>query len=171
VAKLLNGHTKSCGCILTDLRAAGGGNKKHGLKRTPEYNTWSAMKDRCYNPNNNHYKNYGARGIIICDKWKYDFMAFLSDMGKRPGKFYSIERRDVNGAYEPSNCFWIENRLQGRNKTDNHHITLRGETKLMIEWCEKYDVPAAKVCGRLKRGWQIDDRLFTNFPKGYRYQK
>lgn len=170
VSKILNESTKSCGCLNSE-RSKKGFFFKHGLKKTMEYNSWTAMKDRCYNPNNNHYKSYGARGIIVCDKWKHDFMVFLSDMGKKPGKLYSIERENVNGNYEPSNCFWLANNLQGRNKTNNHYITLNGETKIMADWCIQYSIDASHVSTRLKRGWIIDERLFSKFPIGYRYKK
>lgn len=92
---------------------------KHGHrisdKRTPEYNSWRAMKARCYSPNNENYAFYGALGVQVCDTWKQSFEAFLKDMGKRPhGK--TLDRIDPHGNYQPDNCRWATTRTQSRNK-------------------------------------------------------
>lgn len=94
---------------------------KTPVSKTVEYSTWYSMKRRCYEPNCHRYKNYGARGIKICDRWINPvdgFQNFLNDMGKRPGKGYSIERIDVNGDYTPDNCKWITVQEQKYNKTN-----------------------------------------------------
>lgn len=85
-------------------------------KYKKEYHTWENMNDRCYNTNRAGYKNYGGRGIEVCQRWRQDFLFFLEDMGLAPGSCYSIERIDVNGNYEPSNCKWILNIFQNSNK-------------------------------------------------------
>lgn len=100
------------------------------ISKTKEYETWYSMKRRCYNPKSHKYKNYGARGIKICDRWldpKSGFQNFLADMGPRPGKGYSIERIDVNGDYSPDNCKWITIKEQAYNKTTTLVIPI-GET-------------------------------------------
>ncbi len=116
---LINGDTKSCrseGC-------AQGGNKGHGFavhgKEAPEYKAWSSMKRRCYNNTSEAYKNYGGRGIAVCDEWLNDFEQFLKDMGKRPSKNHSIDRINNDGNYEPDNCRWVEWEVQNRNKRMN----------------------------------------------------
>lgn len=85
-----------------------------------EYKIWSQMKGRCSNKNNEKYPHYGARGIVVCNRWKEDgkgYDNFIEDMGYKPEKNYSIERIDVNGNYEPSNCMWIPMKDQQKNKT------------------------------------------------------
>ena len=79
--------------------------EQHGMSRTPTHNSWTAMKQRCLNPNMPDYHNYGGRGIQVCDEWKDSFIAFYEDMGERP-EGTSLVRKDNNGNYEPSNCFW-----------------------------------------------------------------
>jgi len=94
------------------------------MYKTPEYKTWINIKTRCYNKNTLYYFNYGGRGISVCDRWKNSFLLFFSDMGKRPTSKHSIERKNNNGNYEPSNCFWAtkveqshNNRIQRNSKT------------------------------------------------------
>lgn len=123
----LNGNTKSCGCWRKEIgfllgtsekaRNYGKNNKyfKHGLCKHKLYTTWKGLKQRCYNPNSQRYKDYGGRGIKVCDRWINSFQNFLDDMGERP-KGKSIDRIDVNGNYEPSNCRWASPIEQSHNK-------------------------------------------------------
>lgn len=111
-SSLTRNITKSCGCINT-------GSTTHGLSHTKENKIYRGMKYRCLNPNSPAYKDYGERGIKICDRWLKSFENFLEDMGNIPSKNHSIERVNVNGNYEPNNCKWIERRLQGRNTRTN----------------------------------------------------
>lgn len=109
---LHNGSTNSCGCLQKEL--AKRNNIKHGMHKTSIYNIWDGMRQRCNNPNCKDYKNYGGRGIKVCDKW-LKFENFLEDMGNRP-KDMTIERLDNNGNYEISNCAWRSRAVQARNK-------------------------------------------------------
>lgn len=133
-ALMNNCNTLSCGCIREELRRKNFLTHGFCVDKSSEYNAWNNMKQRCYNPNNDHYKNYGARGIIVCDRWLNSFPDFLSDMGKKPTPDHSIERDNVNGNYEPSNCYWGTDFIQSRNRTDNKKYTYNGITKVAVDW-------------------------------------
>lgn len=147
---LKSGHSKSCGC-----RNA---NRKHGAaaKGAPEdlkatFNTWSALFERCLNPKNPRYKNYGARGIYICERWKKGFSYFLEDMGIRPpGK--SIDRIDNNGPYSPTNCRWSTPIEQSRNTTKNVVVEFNGKKQCIRAWEEETGIAGNTIRFRLKSG-------------------
>jgi len=106
---LMNSGVRSCGCVR--------GRTTHGKRWSVEYSTWVALKQRCLNPKSKAYKDYGGRGITVCDRWRgpQGFQNFLADMGVRPrGK--TIDRKDVNGNYEPQNCRWATSHMQAINK-------------------------------------------------------
>lgn len=134
-------------------------NYRHGLYHSPEYRCWWGMKHRCLYPNEVGYKNYGARGIKICDRWLNSFLTFYADMGPRPSPAHSIERLDTNANYEPANCVWATDTEQGRNRRNNRLITYNGETACMIVWSERTGISYSALKFRLKRGWSIEDAL------------
>ena len=106
-------HFKSCGCINSKKQRER--QLKHGMSNTLTYNTYTGMLGRCNDPGNSSYKYYGARGIKVCDKWLESFNNFYEDMGDRPDG-YTLDRIDVNGNYEPSNCRWADNTTQSINQ-------------------------------------------------------
>jgi hypothetical protein len=122
---LVNGYNKSCGCLMRKI------NKElhttHGMRRSPEYNSWVAMKTRCLNVNRTDYKNYGGRGITICTEWIESFEKFFKDMGERP-KNKSLERIDNSKGYFPANCKWATREEQAINTRDRKRKLPRGVT-------------------------------------------
>lgn len=94
--------------------------RKHGMGGTPTYNVWKKIMQRCYQPQCDNYRWYGARGITVCERWRESPLNFLADMGEKPQKC-SIERIDVNGNYEKSNCTWLPHRLQSKNRRPWKH--------------------------------------------------
>lgn len=113
VAHVRTGNSKSCGCMRLQLMREG--NTIHGMSRTIEYSIWGGMIDRCYNPNSGNYRHWGDRGIVVCDRWRDSFEAFLEDMGKRPSPTHSIDRINNDGNYEPGNVRWATPSEQARN--------------------------------------------------------
>jgi hypothetical protein len=115
--RLRNGESRSCGCLAADM--ASSRLKTHGMSRSPTYISWHSMVWRCTKPSNKRWKHYGGRGITVCDRWNPEqgggFEEFLADMGERPeGK--TLDRIDVDGHYEPSNCRWATAKQQANNK-------------------------------------------------------
>ena len=137
--------TMSCGCLAKETAAellrGNTRNRTHGLTGTPEYATWSRMKLRCYDPNNPKYERYGARGIIVCDRWLDNFEAFFKDMGQKPSKRHSIGRINNDGPYSPENCRWETPLEQARNTSFNNIITIDGISLCISAWCEALGVP------------------------------
>jgi hypothetical protein len=112
---LLNGRTKSCGCLKKELCIVRG--TKHGMYSSPEYRSWNSMKQRCTNPKDDAFSRYGGLGIKVCKRWR-KFENFFADMGPRPEpkRLYSIDRWPNNeGNYEPSNCRWATRKQQRSN--------------------------------------------------------
>lgn len=156
---LRKGRTKSCGCLATEQSSEN--NKKHGMKGTRLYNIWQGMKQRTTNPNNNEYKDYGGRGIDICEEWKNSFEVFekwANENGYEDN--LTIDREDNEKGYSPDNCRWITQREQNRNKRSNHYLTYKGETKTLTEWAEATGISKAVLRYRVvKMGWSAEKAL------------
>lgn len=126
---VFNGSIRSCGCY--KAKRLSESSSTHRLTGTPEYQIWGSVIQRCTNPKDESYENYGGRGIKVCDRW-LDFKNFLEDMGERPTPKHSIDRIDNDGDYEPSNCKWSTRSEQNRNqrlRSDNK-TGIRGVTKV-----------------------------------------
>ena len=131
---LKSGSTKSCGC--RQRAVLGESTTRHGLRSHPLYRTWRGMRGRCNNPNHADYRYYGGRGIKVCERWG-KFENFLADMGERP-EGCSLDRIDVNGNYEPSNCRWASNSEQRRNSRRSIFIDGKNLADLAEETGTKY---------------------------------
>lgn len=134
--------------------------KTHGLSKTRLYTIWHSMKCRCHYPATNQYKNYGGRGIEICDEWEKGFLPFYNwAMSNGYKDDLTLDRINVNGNYEPSNCKWSTKKEQGRNTTANRFITYKGETKTLTEWCEIYNINIVTLSDRLKTGMTFEEAV------------
>ena len=158
---LRKGNSKSCGCYNRELLAKI--NLTHNASNTRLYHIWTCMKDRCYNPKNKKYKDYGGRGIIICDEWINDFEAFANwayDNGYIENVSRgecTIDRIDVNGNYCQQNCRWVNQKVQTNNKRNNHYITYNGETHTVTEWNNILGYKKGVLSRRIFNGWSIED--------------
>ncbi|TCG09338.1 hypothetical protein BZM27_05925 [Paraburkholderia steynii] len=126
---------------------------------------WQDMWQRCTNPKTDRYPNYGGRGISVCERWK-SFENFFADMGQRP-EGTSIERKETNGNYEPSNCRWATPKEQGRNRTNNRFIEYNGERKCVSEWSEQFGIPHSTINNRLRLGLSLD-QVFDASADGFK---
>ena len=121
LTSVVTGQSKSCGCL--GIEKTKELFTTHGLTTTIEgrgmYHRWHGIISRCYNADNPSFPYYGARGIQMCERWRSDVMNFINDMGHPPSNLHSLDRIDVNGNYEPSNCRWATSDIQNMNKRSN----------------------------------------------------
>lgn len=123
----------------------------------PEYHIWIGMRYRCNNPKSPGWKKYGGRGIKVCVRWDTSFMAFLSDMGKRPSDEHQLDRfPDNNGDYQPGNCRWATRLQQARNTRQNRVVTFRGEALSVSEWAERVGISKRAMLHRLDNDWPLE---------------
>ena len=157
---LKSGATKSCGCLQEEHKKAG--NIKHGLRYTRVYKIWLAILQRTGNEKNTDYELYGGRGITVCDEWKNDFMAFYNwAMENGYQENLTIDRIEVNGNYEPSNCRWSTQKEQCNNTRRNRRITLNGKTMTLKQWEEETGINSTLITARIDRlGWS-EERALT----------
>ncbi len=157
------GVSKSCGCYQKDHPST----LRHGHARkdneSAEYGIWQGIKKRCLRKKCKAYKNYGGRGIKICDRW-LSFELFLADVGLRPTPLHEIERMNNDGDYEPHNVRWATCMEQNNNKRSNHYITFDGRTQTMAQWARELGINYYKIANRLNvLGWTAE-RAFQEDP-------
>lgn len=159
---LRNGHSTSCGC--EQKKRASAANTKHGLEKHPLYCTWKNMKKRCNNPNATEYKNYGGRGISVCEEWSKDFQNFY-DWAINNGwtKELTIDRIDTNGNYCPENCRWADVKTQMNNMTKNHYIEYNGDTYTLSTLSEHLNIPYNIVRYRLSNCKWTTEQLINYY--------
>lgn len=155
---LRSGVSTSCGCLHKEIISAQFAT--HRKTKTPEYQVWKGMHQRCNNPKNKSFVRYGGRGIKICDAWLHSFDTFIGDMGPRPSDQHSIDRIDNNGDYAPDNCRWVLEDVQQLNKRSNHFIEFKGERLSLSQWAEKLNLSPSLLHARLnKLHWPLERAL------------
>jgi hypothetical protein len=152
------GKIVSCGCLHREISSlVCKGFTKHGLSTSSEYFIWFGMHARCSKPSHISYKNYGAKGITVCDRWN-DFVLFYSDVGPRPSSTHSLERKDRNGRYEPGNVIWASKVAQANNRSTNRIVDYRGASMTVVEAMRAAGsvVKKSTVLWRLNHGWDAE---------------
>jgi hypothetical protein len=129
------------------------------MTRTKEYNCWISMKQRCGNSRNPAYRNYGGRGIRVCQEWQNDFSAFFAHIGKSPEPNSQVDRINNNGNYEPGNVRWTTPKENMRNTRANHIVTHNGKTAPLSMVCEEAGISLSAVSGRLRLGHSLQESL------------
>jgi hypothetical protein len=146
--------------------------RKHGLSYRPEYRAWQTMRLRCTVPTNPAWKDYGGRGISVCDRWRDDVAAFVADMGPKPSRKHELDRIDNDRGYEPGNCRWVLRKTNCRNRRSSKWIEFRGARRLFVELCDEFGIRADTAKHRMEElGWDAE-RTFTTpvrpkSPKGH----
>lgn len=166
---LVTGQTTQCRSCGNRQKANLRSRLTHGGTDTRLYRIWSLMRGRCSAPNNADHQNYGGRGITVCQEWS-DFAVFR-DWALANGyeAHLTIDRRDNNGNYEPSNCRWVGRKAQNRNRRDNIRYQWRGKQMLLSEIAEITGLPYSLIRQRVRRdGWQVERAAST--PPGTRWQ-
>lgn len=150
-SEVKNGRTRSCGCLVSEVVSAI--RTSHGATvnytPTPTYVVWQSMIRRCHAPAHKSFKDYGGRGIFVCERW-HDFENFLQDMGEKP-KGLSLDRIDNNKGYSPDNCSWRSMKEQSRNKRSNRVLEMDGQKKCLQEWADEYNIHKSCLMARLKK--------------------
>ena len=148
-AHLRQGRRKHCGAAVHRFRPP-----PLTVQYKSEYQSWTNMRERCNNPKHKKYPIYGGRGITVDSRWN-EFKNFMLDMGRKPDPKFTIERDNVNGNYEPTNCRWISRKDQGRNKRNSVFVTYNGKRILLIDLVEELGLSRNIVYQRLKLGWTL----------------
>jgi len=149
---LRGGHTKSCGCL------------SPGFSDSKIYGVWVSMVQRCTNPNDRAYKNYGGRGIKVCERL-LKFENFYKDVGDPPTKNHQLDRINNDGNYCPENWKWSTRKEQNRNKSNNRMVPLNGKILCLKDYCEQFNIRYNTILGRILRGWSVNKALNTPIKK------
>ena len=148
-------HIKSCGCMSRKLISEA--MTKHGMTHHPAFGVWHAMKQRCQDKNHPAYKNYGGRGIAVCEAWDKSFEAFWQDMGPTYKRGLELDRIDNNGNYEPENCRWTTKKVNANNRRKSVIINSKEYGKISVdEFSKKTGIPKSTIHYRINAGWPIE---------------
>lgn len=178
---LKSGKTKSCGCLAKEVHSKSKFKYKKEKNFKRIYNIWNSMKQRCNNIKSKDYKNYGGRGIKVCDEWKNDFMSFYNwTINNGYKDDLTLDRIDVNGNYEPNNCRWVTWKEQGNNTRVNRIIEYNGKKKTLSEWAKELNINYSTLNNRINTNkWEIQKafsqevrkNMFLNRPKGIKFEQ
>lgn len=157
-ANLLAGCTNSCGCLAIEAKRA---RALDNMSKSPEKQAWYKMLRRCHDSEHYGYSNYGARGIVVCPRWRDSFLAFYEDMGPRPSAKYSIDRIDNDKGYEPTNCRWATQAQQNGNQRRSRIMEFQGRMQCIAHWAKEHGIAVERVYSRMKAGWDFPTALTT----------
>jgi hypothetical protein len=167
---LTKGQSKSCGCergkVIGDFSRSHGMSKSHKMY----YFIWQSMKTRCYNSKHPSFKNYGARGIKVCDQWLTDFKQFFADVGYRPSMDHSLDRIDNDGNYEPSNMRWATRSVQSQNRRNAKPLLWNGKERRLEELCAELDVAYISVYQEIRKGMELEKAIETIKGRGLKFK-
>lgn len=154
---LKRGTSSSCGCYGREMVSKA--KRVHGQSHSPEHSTWAGMHKRCSNPKTNGFKNYGGKGIKVCERWQ-DFQKFLADMGPKPSREHTLDRVDRDGDYTPENCRWASHQVQQNNRSTNVVIEHQGQSMTVAEWARQTGLEYSTLWRRLfVLRWPIEKAL------------
>lgn len=134
---------------------------KHGMRYAPEYKTWCRIIYRCENPKAINYERYGGRGITVCPEWRVDFLAFYNDMGNRPSRTHTLERKNNMLGYSKDNCVWATALEQANNKRNNVMVEFSGRVQSVAAWCRELGLEYNTVRQRIYRNDWTPERAFS----------
>ncbi len=154
---------KSCGCLRTEIQSKI--HRIHGDSNSPEWLAWRSMIDRCERKNHPAFKNYGARGITVCRRWRRSYLSFLADVGRRLSKSHSLNRIRNHGNYEPGNVNWATRIEQARNRRSNRVFEIDGKKKTATEWARIFKINYWTACHRIKFGWPVKEAFLAPVKK------
>lgn len=162
---LENGDSRSCGCLMRESMVNNGKNSSiHGGYGTPLYIVWASMNQRCYDKNRDGYKDYGGRGITVCDQWRNDFPAFRDwalSHGYKPG--LQVDREKNHLGYTPENCRFVTPKVNANNRRNSRFFTWENEAKTLPQWADdpRCVVTYAILRNRIRRGWPFQKSMTT----------
>lgn len=154
---LRQGYTRSCGCLRRETTSTR--RRTHGGRYSAEYRSLMHAIDRCENPNSKDFKDYGGRGITMCDRWRNSFANFIQDMGPRPGLKFSIGRINNNGNYEPGNCRWETQEQQSNNTQRSRFVNFRGQILTLAQVAKSVGIKRRTLQYRVDHGTSIEDAV------------
>lgn len=158
--RLNSGDATACGCQWRTVMRGNKYKERHGFSQHPLYNTWHDMFHRCNNQKRSRYNDWGGRGIKVCKRW-LDPWKFVEDMGPKP-RYATLDRKDNDGDYKPSNCRWATRKEQNRNTRTNRLIEFRGQTKPLGQWAEETGINEGAIRNRLDvLRWSVEKALTT----------